>query len=46
LPSVRGELLIRLGRTDEARAELARAIQLCGNARQRALLERKVHDLG
>jgi RNA polymerase sigma factor (sigma-70 family) len=41
LPSVRGELLTRLGRTEEARAELARAIDLCGNARERELLERK-----
>ena len=35
LPSVRGELLTRLGRTEEARSELARAVQLCGNARER-----------
>ncbi|MHA6617193.1 RNA polymerase sigma factor [Pseudonocardia sp. DLS-67] len=41
LPSVRGELLARLGRTEEARAELARAAGLCGNARERELLERK-----
>jgi RNA polymerase sigma factor (sigma-70 family) len=41
LPSVRGELLTRLGRTEEARAELARAIGLCRNARERELLERK-----
>jgi predicted RNA polymerase sigma factor len=33
LPSVRGELLTRLGRTDEARAELQRALAL---VRQRA----------
>jgi predicted RNA polymerase sigma factor len=38
LPSVRGELLRRLGRADEARAEIERAIALCGNARERALL--------
>ncbi len=42
LPSVRGELLIRLGRTDEARSELERAMHLCGNARERAVLERKL----
>jgi predicted RNA polymerase sigma factor len=41
LPSVRGELLARLGRTDEAREELRRALDLCGNARERDLLERK-----
>jgi RNA polymerase sigma factor (sigma-70 family) len=41
LPSVRGELLSRLGRTAEARAELTRAAGLCGNARERDLLERK-----
>jgi RNA polymerase sigma factor (sigma-70 family) len=41
LPSVRGELLTRLGRTREARADLALAIRLCGNDRERAVLERK-----
>ncbi|GAA1966635.1 RNA polymerase sigma factor [Amycolatopsis minnesotensis] len=41
LPSVRGELLIRLGRTAEARAELDRAIHLCANERERAVLARK-----
>ena len=46
LPSVRGELLTRLGRTEEARSELARAVDLCGNARERAVLERKLRDLG
>jgi predicted RNA polymerase sigma factor len=45
LPTVRGELLTRLGRTDEARSELARAIGLCGNARERAVLERKLRDI-
>jgi RNA polymerase sigma factor (sigma-70 family) len=38
LPSVRGELLARLGRFDEARLELARAATLTGNARERELL--------
>ena len=42
LPSVRGELLTRLGRTDEARAELERAVALCGNERERAVLRRKI----
>jgi RNA polymerase sigma factor (sigma-70 family) len=41
LPSVRSELLTRLGRIEEARAELALAVRLCGNARERDLLERK-----
>lgn len=45
LPSVRGELLARLGRGDEARAELERAAALCGNERERALLRRKVAGL-
>ena len=38
LPSVRGELLARLGRFDEARFEFARAATLTGNARERELL--------
>jgi len=38
LPSVRGDLLIRLGRLDEARLELERAAQLTRNARERDLL--------
>lgn len=46
LPSVRGELLIRLGRTGEAYSELERALRLCGNKRERTLLERKLADLG
>lgn len=45
LPSVRGELLSRLGRRDEARAELESAARLCGNARERAVLERKAAAL-
>jgi RNA polymerase sigma factor (sigma-70 family) len=38
LPSVRGDLLRRLGRVDEARAELERAAGLAKNARERELL--------
>jgi RNA polymerase sigma-70 factor, ECF subfamily len=38
LPTVRGELLARLGRPDEARAELERAALLTANTRQRAAL--------
>lgn len=42
LPSIRGELLTRLDRRDEARSALQQAIELCGNAAERAVLERKV----
>jgi RNA polymerase sigma-70 factor (ECF subfamily) len=38
LPGVRGDLLAKLGRFDEARAELERAASLTRNARQRELL--------
>ena len=38
LPSVRGDLLDKLGRGDEARAEFERAAALTGNERERALL--------
>jgi RNA polymerase sigma-70 factor, ECF subfamily len=38
LPSVRGDLLTKLGRYDEARAELERAASLTRNARERELL--------
>jgi RNA polymerase sigma-70 factor (ECF subfamily) len=38
LPSVRGDLLARLGRVDEARGEFERAAALTRNARERALL--------
>ena len=38
LPSVRGDLLTKLGRFAEARAELERAAALARNARERALL--------
>ncbi|MFD7031047.1 RNA polymerase sigma factor [Streptomyces sp. NPDC059917] len=41
LPSVRGELLARLGRSAEARAEFARAARLTRNARERTLLLRR-----
>lgn len=37
LPAVRGDLLDRLGRHDEARAEFGRAARLTRNARERAL---------
>ncbi|MEU0836963.1 sigma-70 family RNA polymerase sigma factor [Streptomyces sp. NPDC005969] len=45
LPSVRGELLVRLGRTAEARAELELAARLCRNARERSVLLRKAAAL-
>ncbi|WP_327287320.1 RNA polymerase sigma factor [Streptomyces sp. NBC_01198] len=45
LPTVRGELLRRLGRTAEARAELELAARLCGNDRERAVLLRKAAAL-
>jgi RNA polymerase sigma factor (sigma-70 family) len=38
LPSVRGDVLARLGRNAEARAELQRAAELCENERERELL--------
>lgn len=38
LPSVRGDLLAKLGRSDEARAEFDRAAALTRNARERELL--------
>ena len=38
LPSVRGDLLAKLGRLEEARAELERAAGLTRNVRERALL--------
>ncbi|MWV48244.1 RNA polymerase subunit sigma-24 [Rathayibacter sp. VKM Ac-2803] len=45
LPSVRGELLLRLGRRAEARAEFATAASLAGNDRTRALLESRAASL-
>ena len=38
LPAVRGDLLARLGRMDEARAEFRRAAAMTRNSRERALL--------
>jgi predicted RNA polymerase sigma factor len=46
LPSVRGELLTRLGRTAQARTALGLAVELCGNAREKELLARKRDALG
>jgi RNA polymerase sigma factor (sigma-70 family) len=41
LPAVRGDLLARLGRADEARAAFAQAADLARNARERAALRRR-----
>ena len=38
LPSVRGDLLVKLGRLDEARPEFERAASLTRNERERELL--------
>jgi RNA polymerase sigma factor (sigma-70 family) len=38
LPSVRGDVLVRLGRLAEAREEFERAADLCNNERERELL--------
>ncbi|MDB4905434.1 MAG: polymerase subunit sigma-24 [Gemmatimonadetes bacterium] len=45
LPSVRGDLLARLGRTEEARAEFVRAAGLTRNAREKGLLLARAADL-
>jgi predicted RNA polymerase sigma factor len=45
LPAIRGEILTRLGRRNEARLALLQALELCGNAAERASLERKIDDL-
>jgi RNA polymerase sigma-70 factor (ECF subfamily) len=46
LHSTRAELLRRLGRTEEARAALGRAIALTDDGAERRLLERKLGELG
>ncbi|MFJ5279354.1 RNA polymerase sigma factor [Streptomyces parvulus] len=46
LPSVRGDLLLRLGRTAEARTEFERAAALARNARERELLARRAEGCG
>lgn len=45
LPSVRGDLLAKLGRTDEAHAEFERAIDLATNAVERAYLQTRAQHL-
>ncbi|MCX4698522.1 RNA polymerase sigma factor [Streptomyces sp. NBC_01373] len=44
LQSVRGDLLLRLGRTAEARAEFVRAAELTHNTRERELLLRRAAE--
>jgi predicted RNA polymerase sigma factor len=46
LPSVRADLLARLGRFDDARAEFERAAGLAQNARERTLLRQRAADCG
>jgi RNA polymerase sigma factor (sigma-70 family) len=45
LPSVRADLLAKLGRNTEARAELERAATLAGNARERELIRARAATL-
>jgi predicted RNA polymerase sigma factor len=44
LPSVRGDLLAKLGRLDEAREEFTRAASLTRNARERRVLLTRAAD--
>jgi len=46
LPSVRGDLLSKLGRRDEARAEFERAARMTRNAQERRLLLERADALG
>jgi RNA polymerase sigma factor (sigma-70 family) len=46
LPSVRGDLLEKLGRRQEAQAEFERAAALAGNARERELLLARARAVG
>jgi RNA polymerase sigma-70 factor (ECF subfamily) len=46
LPSVRGDLLKKLGRMDEARAEFARAASITRNVRERNLLLERARSCG
>ena len=45
LHSTRGELLRRLGRTDEAREAFERALELARSERERRFLERRIAEL-
>lgn len=44
LPSVRGDLLVKLGRFDEARIEFERAVSMTQNAREQELLMSRAAD--
>jgi RNA polymerase sigma factor (sigma-70 family) len=44
LPAVRGDLLVKLGRREEARAEFERAASLTRNARERGVLLARARD--
>ena len=46
LPSVRGDLLAKLGRSAEARAEFERAAEMTGNERERDLLLERARECG
>jgi RNA polymerase sigma factor (sigma-70 family) len=46
LPSVRGDLLMKLGRPGEARAEFERAAALAGNKRERDLVSERARAAG
>lgn len=46
LPSVRADLLVKLGRLEEARAEFTRAAELTGNAREAELLRERARQCG
>jgi RNA polymerase sigma factor (sigma-70 family) len=46
LPSVRGDLLMKLGRMQEAHAEFERAAALTGNERERQLSARRARQAG
>ena len=45
LPGVRGDLLQKLGRHDEARAAFEAAAQLAGNRRDRSLMQRRAREV-
>ncbi len=44
LPAVRGDLLRKLGRSEEARAEFERAASLTENVRERELLQKRAAE--
>ena len=46
LPAVRGDLLVKLGRADEARAEFERAAELTSNQRERDLMLERARACG